>query len=75
MCGFVAVFVLSEDFKSWSQQNFWFVYVALAVSFLFSFLLICCDILRRKTPANYVCLAVFTIVQGFVLGTISSAFE
>ncbi|CAL8132932.1 unnamed protein product [Orchesella dallaii] len=33
------------------------------------------DGLRRKTPGNYICLAIFTIAEGFILGTYSSIYK
>lgn len=73
--GFVAVFVLSEDVKSWSRQHFWLVYVAMAITLVLTIVMACCEGVRRKAPGNFICLGVFTIAEGFVLGTISSTYK
>jgi len=73
--GFVALFVLNEDVKGWSRANPGFFYGALVITFVLTIALACCEGVRRKAPGNFICLAVFTIAEGFVLGTFSSAFK
>ncbi|KNC24801.1 hypothetical protein FF38_00990 [Lucilia cuprina] len=37
--------------------------------------LACCPQVRRKMPANYICLAIFTLAKGFLLGVVSSIYD
>lgn len=37
--------------------------------------LACCGDLRRKVPYNYICLVVFTVAKGFLLGVIATKYE
>jgi len=73
--GFVALFVLNEDVKGWSRANPGFFYAALGITLVLTIALACCEGVRRKAPGNFICLAIFTIAEGFVLGTFSSAFN
>lgn len=73
--GFVALFVLSEDVKGWSRANTGYFYGALAITFVLTIALACCEGVRRKAPGNFICLAIFTIAEGFVLGFFSSTFN
>ncbi len=35
----------------------------------------CCEGVRRKAPTNYIFLGVFTLAEGFMLGTVSAFFD
>ena len=37
--------------------------------------LACCDSVRRKTPHNFIFLGLFTLAEGFMLGTITARYE
>ncbi|CAL8132934.1 unnamed protein product, partial [Orchesella dallaii] len=77
--GFIALFVLNEDVKRWSGTNPVVFYAAFGITFVYINATSCCKNisvgLRRKTPGNYICLAIFTIAEGFILGTYSSIYK
>lgn len=73
--GFIALFVLNEDVKLWSRRNIGVFYGAMAVTFILSIAMACCEGVRRKAPGNFICLGVFTVAEGFMLGTLSSTFK
>ncbi|ODM90636.1 Protein lifeguard 1 [Orchesella cincta] len=73
--GFVALFVMNEDVKLWTRANPGIFYGALALNFGCIIALACCEGVRRKAPGNFICLAIFTIAEGFMIGTFSSAFK
>ncbi|XP_041371514.1 protein lifeguard 2-like [Gigantopelta aegis] len=59
--------------KHWIQgDGSWFYYVSYGTFFVTYFVLICIPSVRRKTPGNYICLAVFTLAFSYMVGTISS---
>ncbi|CAM6053322.1 unnamed protein product, partial [Sphagnum tenellum] len=37
--------------------------------------MVCCESVRRKAPTNFIFLGIFTACEGFMLGSISAAFE
>jgi len=73
--GFVALFVLHEPLKLWTRQNRGVFYAALGVTLVTMLAMACCESVRKKFPTNFICLGVFTIAEGFVLGTAASTFK
>jgi len=73
--GFVALFVYHEPLKLWTRANPGAFYGALAVTFVTMIAMACCEGVRKKFPGNFICLAVFTLAEGFVLGTAASTFK
>lgn len=73
--GFVALFVLSEDVKQWSKDNYWLLYIAVGITIVMAITLACFDGARRKTPWNFIFLGVFTLAEAFMLGTLASSYE
>ncbi|KAG0711071.1 Protein lifeguard 1 [Chionoecetes opilio] len=72
--GMVAVFTLSSDVKNFVHGTPALFYVALAGTLICIIALSCCGNLRRRTPHNFIFLGIFTICEGFLLGTAASSF-
>ncbi|XP_021362486.1 protein lifeguard 3-like [Mizuhopecten yessoensis] len=71
-----AVFSLVDDIKIWVQGDGRVCYYVSYATFIVTyFVLICVPSVRRKTPGNYICLAVFTLVFSYMVGTISSFYD
>jgi hypothetical protein len=72
--GFISLFVFHEPTKQYALQNPWMYITSLVVLFVALIALACCENLRRKAPANYILLLLFTLAQSFMLGVISATF-
>ena len=46
--------------SSYVQDNSWLMYTSWGVAFACIIVLACCGDVRRKSPGNFICLAVFT---------------
>ncbi|KAL1516996.1 hypothetical protein ABEB36_000819 [Hypothenemus hampei] len=73
--GFIALFCFEQHSKSFIQENPLLLLIPVITTFVIIIILACCSNLRRKTPANYILLIIFTIAEGFLVGTISSFFD
>ncbi|XP_050730520.1 protein lifeguard 1-like [Eriocheir sinensis] len=72
--GMVALFTLSSDVKQFVKTTPALFYVALVGTLVCMIALSCCGNLRRRTPHNYIFLGIFTICEGFLLGTAAASF-
>ena len=69
--GFVCIFVYSDGAKKFARENSAMVFVGFGVSIVSLLVLMCCGEVRRKFPANFICLGIFTLAQSFMLGVVS----
>ncbi|CAG0883259.1 unnamed protein product [Cyprideis torosa] len=72
---FISIFVYNDSVKLYSQQHPEMYWISFALVFGCMIALSCCGDLRRKTPHNYICLFIFTLCEGFMLGSVSSYFK
>ena len=56
----MAVIMFVQPIKDWVFDNIWIVYVRMGVTFAYVIALVCVPSVRRKSPGNIVCLAIFT---------------
>lgn len=61
--------------KAYVQRNRWVYYTSMAVMIVCLISMACCESVRRKTPTNFIFLAVFTACEGIMLGTLSTYYE
>lgn len=74
--GCAAVFSLVDDIRHWVQTDGRVCYYVSYATFIVTyFVLICVPSVRRKTPGNYICLGIFTLVFSYMVGTISSFYD
>lgn len=70
--GFICLF-LFEDRVKFYVQNSWGMYIsAYVLFFVLYFVLVCCDGVRRSSPANIILLTAFTLSLSYLVGVISS---
>ncbi|XP_006891557.1 PREDICTED: protein lifeguard 1-like [Elephantulus edwardii] len=67
----ISVFIFWQALRVWILLHPWFNYALLPAFFVVLLILACCGELRRQVPINYILLALFTILQGLLLGTVS----
>lgn len=72
---FISLFVYSESAKLWTVNNPWVMIVAFFTMFTVLIIMACCGEMRRKTPHNFIFLALFTVAQGICLGLITTAYD
>eukprot|EP01138_Halocafeteria_seosinensis_P004756 gb/GECG01004863.1/.p1 GENE.gb/GECG01004863.1/~~gb/GECG01004863.1/.p1 ORF type:complete len:311 (+),score=12.27 gb/GECG01004863.1/:1-933(+) len=73
--GITAIFTFVESVKDFVQSSpglFWLAWI-LSIGFLIT--LACVPSVARKYPQNYVCLALFTIFEAYLIGVVSSFYD
>ncbi|CAG7825552.1 unnamed protein product [Allacma fusca] len=73
--GFICLFLFHEGVKTWSRRNTWFYLVAMVGLFIMIIVMSCCSGVCRKVPTNFICLGIFTLFAGLVLGAVSSTYQ
>ncbi|ELU02133.1 hypothetical protein CAPTEDRAFT_222478 [Capitella teleta] len=74
-CAFIAFFLFYHPANRWVKMNSWFYYLSYATFIVTYITLVCCPSVRRKSPGNYICLAVFTLAFSYMTATISSYYD
>ncbi|XP_066299930.1 protein lifeguard 1-like [Branchiostoma lanceolatum] len=72
--GIICIFLYVDEVRIFAFQNRWMYYVALGITFVMIITLACCPNVRRNFPINFICLAIFTLAEGYLLGSISAAY-
>ncbi|XP_028718653.1 protein lifeguard 2-like [Peromyscus leucopus] len=67
----IGVFVFSKPLRKWVISVPWFIYALLPACFIVIIVLACCRDVRRQVPMNYILLALFTLLEGLLLGSMS----
>lgn len=70
--GMVAVFTFVPSVKNFVATNPGILWAAILLSFGFLIALSCFPSVSRKHPTNLICLALFTLCEGYLVGAISS---
>ena len=73
--GFIALFLYNESAKLYARQNVGLFIAALVINIILIVVLACCEGVRRKAPTNFICLGLFTISEGFLLGVAASTYK
>jgi protein lifeguard len=73
--GMVAVFTFSDPVKKAVQSSPAALWAAIILSFGFLIALSCCPKVAQTYPTNYLCLAGFTLTEGYLVGVISSTYD
>lgn len=72
---FISLFVYSEPVRLYTQEHSEMVIVAIFLVFALMIAMACCDNVRRQFPLNFICLFLFTFVESFLLGVVSSSYD
>ncbi|CAG7699652.1 unnamed protein product [Allacma fusca] len=73
--GFIAGFLFDRDLRLWVRRNALFVLGACILSFCLTLAMVCCDRARRKFPLNFILLFLFTVIESFLVGAVSSFYQ
>lgn len=72
---FICLFVYHEPAKTFTLNNPWIAITAFITMFVVLIIMACCGEMRRKTPHNFIFLALFTVAQGLMLGIVTIRYE
>ncbi|CAG7838614.1 unnamed protein product [Allacma fusca] len=73
--GFIALFIFNEPLRLWVKNNGMVLLGALILSLVLVLIIVCSERARRKFPLNFFVLFAFTIVEGFLVGVVSSVYD
>lgn len=71
----MAIFMYVPGVKEFSHANAWLMIVAMVLTFVLLIALACCPNVRRSYPTNMILLGLFTLLEAFMLGVISSHYD
>ncbi|XP_064463726.1 protein lifeguard 2-like [Ornithodoros turicata] len=71
----IALFIFEPNVKAFSRANPGLYIAAMVVTFVLMLVLACCEGVRRSFPVNLILLFIFTLCEGFLLGTVSSYYK
>ncbi len=70
----IGIFTL-ESVKLYSAGHPELWILAMVIMFVSLITLACCESVRRKTPHNFIFLGLFTLAEGFMLGTVTARYR
>lgn len=73
--GIMAIFMYVPGVKEFSYANAWLMIVAMVLTFVLLIVLACCPNVRRSYPTNMILLGLFTLLEAFMLGVVSSHYD
>lgn len=68
----ICICLFSSTIKDWVQDNIWIYITAYCVFIVTYIVLVCCPDVRRRVPANYICLVILTVAMSLMAAVISS---
>ena len=69
----IAIFYIPEV-SAYAFTNIWLFWLAMVATFACLIAMACCPDVRRNSPGNLICLSVFTLAEGFLLGCVSATY-
>ncbi|KAF5269896.1 hypothetical protein FQR65_LT05695 [Abscondita terminalis] len=74
-CAIISFFMFHDGARRFVRANSWLIFVAFGVLFVAMIALACCGEVRRKSPANYILLGLFTLAESFMLAVCASQYQ
>jgi len=72
---FIAVIIYVPPLKGFFYSNNWILWLLLAGTVVVMLVLACCESVARSYPLNMILLLVFTLMEGLLVGCISSVYK
>jgi FtsH-binding integral membrane protein len=72
---FIAIFLFSDGVKKYAQDHIEMWAIAFVLVFIVMIVFVCFTEARRQWPLNIILLCVFTLCQGFFLGSVSATYD
>lgn len=73
--GFICLFMYHNATKLWVQRHPEMFWISFGVMIVTIIAMACCEGVRRKSPMNFIFLALFTLAQSFMLGVTTARFS
>lgn len=73
--GFIALFIYEPSVKEYTRQHAEMWWIAFAMTLVLIIVLACCDGVRRRWPLNIILLGLFTLCEGFMLGSVAALYR
>lgn len=73
--GVVCLFVFHTPTINFVMANAWLWWTSLIIFFVTFIILACCEGVRRKSPANFILLFLFTAAMSVMMGVMSASFD
>ena len=71
----VAGLFFIEPIKLYAQQNSWLMFIAFIPIIICMIVFSCCHQVRRQSPGNLICLGIFTVAEGFMIGCATTVYK
>ncbi|KAK7495622.1 hypothetical protein BaRGS_00013069 [Batillaria attramentaria] len=71
----ITLFLYVDPIREYSVANPWLYILGMVITFAVLIVLACCPEVRRNYPINFILLSIFTVCEGWMLGTVSSHYE
>lgn len=72
----IAIFIpTAKNEENYFLQNTWVFWLCFAITFAMIIALACVPDLRRRSPINIICLMIFTVAEGVLLGITCSTYD
>jgi len=73
--GIMAAIMFIKPIRLYVQEEYWVMIAAMVGTFACIIVLACVPGFSRKTPGNFICLGIFTVLESIMLGTTASYFN
>jgi len=75
-CGIIGIIINPNwPIRQYVQSNQWVYLSSFGLMMACMIALVCCEGVRRKSPVNIIVLGVFTLCEGYMLGSVSAFYE
>lgn len=73
--GIIMLFTHVEGLRLYARRNKWMYWTGFATTMVCMIAMVCCESARRKAPTNFIFLGIFTVAEGFMLGSMCAFFD
>lgn len=73
--GVICLFLFHQPTKTYVSERPGLFWVAFVVTLVTIIAMVCCGDLRRKAPANFIFLTIFTLAEAFLLGVVTANYS
>lgn len=73
--GLISLFMYHQPTKLWVKNHPELFWIAFGVMLVTMISMACCDSVRRKSPMNFIFLALFTVAMSFLMGVSTARFS